>query len=392
MNAKNRPSLGEKKKIVTVIRHPTGGERTYLKYTYKRLDRNKYHFIVLTIRAEEIGQLKQDLKELSSEFVEMEKFNLSFFYRLFRMLFKREAHLIHSQGYACGVLSSFLNLFFRVPHVITFHGTFDSQAFRGRFAFIRKKIIQFLLSRADYINVVSEDAKANLIEYFPGMRRHLPKIVVIENGIDVGFFREELKGQKKLSEIKGIDEDSFVIGYLGRYMPEKGFPVLIDAIERLAKTPAPIKNLKVLALGWGSFIREYQALIKEKGLADHFVFIEFQPDVRWILRQIDVLVIPSLREAFGLVALEGLVSGTPIIASDCVGLREVLRGTPARMVKAGDPKDLANAILDMRANPERERFIRFIPEVVKRFDVGVTAEKLDVLFQRAGQKQGETAG
>lgn len=377
-------------RIITVLRHPTGGERTYLKYTYNCLDKNKYHFTILTIQAEEINQLKQDLKGLSSDFVEVKEFGFSFFYRLFKLLVGGKVHLIHSQGYACGILSSFLNLFFRVPHIITFHGTFDDQTFEGRFIFLRKKIILVLLSQASFINVVSEDAKANLIEHFAGMKKHLSKVVVIQNGINIDFFREELKDHKKISDIQGIEKDTFVIGYLGRYMPEKGFPVLIDAIEILAHSTESIKNPKVLALGWGAFIREYQTVIREKGLERFFVFIEFQPDVRWILRQIDVLAIPSLREAFPLIAVEGLVSGTPIVASDCVGLREVLRDTPARLVRAGDPRELANAIIEDAINPRKEESMRFIPEAVKRFDVRVTAAKLDSLFEKGRHKPHES--
>lgn len=375
--------LNKRIRIVTVVRHPTGGERTYLRYTYNRLDRDKYHFTILIVRAEEINQIKLDLKGLSSEFIEVDKFDLSFILQLLKLLLKRNVDLIHSQGYACGILSSFLNLFFGVPHIVTFHGTFDEKAFSSRFSSIKKKIILFLLSRANFINLVSEDAKINLIEHFPGMKKYLSKLVVIENGIDVDFFREELKGQKKISDIQGIDSETFVLGYLGRYMPEKGFPVLIDAIEILSKSSESVKNMKVLALGWGAYIREYQQMIRERGLEGYFVFIEFQPDVRWILRGIDALVIPSLREAFGLIAVEGLVSGTPIIASDCVGLREVFRGTPARLVRAGDPKDLANAIVEKMRNSSREASQNYIPEAMKRFDVRGAAEKLDALFERA---------
>ncbi len=97
-------------------------------------------------------------------------------------------------------------------------------------------------------------------------------------------------------------------------------------------------------MGWGAFIREYQAYIREKGLTEYFVFIEFQSDVRWILRQINLLAIPSFREAFGLVAVEGLVSGTPIIASNCIGLREVLKDTPARTFETGNSNALASDI------------------------------------------------
>jgi glycosyltransferase involved in cell wall biosynthesis len=277
---------------------------------------------------------------------------------------------------------SILNLLFHVPHIITLHATFDSATIRGRGVWFKKQVIWFFLSRANVVNVVSSDAKENLIEYFAGAGRYLHKIVVIGHGIDMSFFRQEegVGAQRQLTAIKGIEDGSFVVGYLGRFMPEKGFPVLIDAIERLVRSPASTQNLKVLALGWGAYIREYQALISGKGLNEYFVFIEYQPDVRWVLRQIDVLVIPSLREAFSLLAVEGLVCGAPIIASNCIGLREVLKGTPARLVTPGEPAELADAILEMMNVQKRNEARSFMSTAVKRFDVSVAAEKLDVLF------------
>ena len=369
-------------RVLTVIRHPTGGVRTYLRYTYNRLEPGKYHFTVLSLKAEEVEQIKVDLKGLSPEFAEVESFGWPLARRVLKSLWKRDVDIIHSQGYSCGVFVSFLNLPFGIPHIVTLHGTFDQTAFQERCAGLKRRIIAFLLSRADLINLVSEDAKNNLLEYFPSLGRSLSKIAVIENGIDVAWFREKVEPEKKVTDIEGIDEGSVVIGYLGRYMPEKGFPVLIDAIEAIANSEEPLKSkVKVLALGWGSYIREYQVLIKEKGLSNYFVFIEFQADVRWILRQIDMLVIPSLREAFGLVAVEGLVCGTPIIASDCVGLREVLKGTPARMVQAGSPKEFADAIIDSVKEPRKQEAIAFVPAAIERFDVSLTAHKLQALFE-----------
>lgn len=339
------------------------------------------------VKGEETEQLKVDLKELSAEFVQVDGFNFSFIRRLFLLLCRKDVDVIHSQGYSCGVLVSLVNMLFRTPHVITLHGTFDDTTIRGGGIWFKKQLIWLFLSRANVINVVSHDAKANLIDYFGGAGSYLQKIVVIQNGIDVKFFQQELEAgaHKRLTEIKGIEHGSVVVGYLGRFMPEKGFPVLIDAIELIAKRTPTDETVKVLALGWGAYIREYQASISEKGLNRFFVFIDFQPDVRWILRQLDMLIIPSFREAFPLVAVEALVCGTPIIASNCIGLREVLRDSPARMVKAGDPIGLAAAIMEMVKNSKRQEAVDYIPKALKRFDVSVATEKLDRLLREVVQ-------
>ena len=205
---------------------------------------------------------------------------------------------------------------------------------------------------------------------------------MIRNGIDTESFCTGEIEVRRLQEFKGIEADSFVLGYLGRYMPEKGFPVLIRALELLKQWGELPTNLRVLGLGWGAFIREYQAEIGRKALSRYFVFAPFQADVRWVLRQLDLLVIPSLREAFPLVPVEGLVSGTPILASDCMGLREVLKDSPASVSRAGNAQELARAILEKYENPQKKEAEAYVEEARRRFDSRVTALELDKLFDQ----------
>jgi glycosyltransferase involved in cell wall biosynthesis len=378
----------EKHKVLTVVRHPYGGIKTYLKYTYGHLDKTKYHFTILTPQIG-IDPIKEALNGLNFEIIEVKgdayklsvnnfTFLFSFGWKLLITLIKNNFALIHSQGSSCGTIASLVNLIFRKAHIITFHETFDDSHLNIKL----KKIISFLFAQADLLNTVSNDAKNNLLEYFPALTKHLDKIIVIKNCIDTEYFSENIEHIKPLSDIEGINEDTFVIGFLGRYMPEKGFPVLINAIG-LINTDHNCRNkVKVLALGWGAYIREYQALIKKKGLNDYFVFIDFQSDIRWVIRQFDLLVIPSLREACPLVPMEGLVSGTPIVASDCIGLREVLKDTPATLVKPGDPSELAAEIIKKMNDPKKNEALKFIPEAKKRFDANMSAEKLELCFDK----------
>lgn len=372
--------------ILTVIRYPIGGIRTYLKYMYGNLDKGRYSFVILTAPNAETKIIKEDLGDLSTEITEVKgrSFLLSFGYQIFKMLLGKNIDIIHSQGASSGVIVSVINIFFRVPHIITLHETFEENMIKGRFRVLKKKVISYLFSKASFLNTVSNDAKINFVGMFPELEKCMAKIVVIKNGVDTAYFNETLSNHKCIYDINGICKDTFVIGYLGRYMPEKGFLVLVDAIDILSSKN---NKIRVLALGWGAFIREYQAYIREKGLTDYFVFIEFQSDVRWILRQINLLAIPSFREAFGLVAVEGLVSGTPIVASDCIGLREVLKDTPARMFETGNSNSLADAIIEFIKIPKKKESLIFSSIAKERFDVKGAARKLELLFESALKKR-----
>ena len=88
----------------------------------------------------------------------------------------------------------------------------------------------------------------------------------------------------------------------------------------------------MLCFGWGGFIREEQVEIKRRGLENNFHFLPFQENPARAIRGVDVVVMPSLWEACPLLPMEVLVAGVPVIGTDCVGMREVLLDTPARVV------------------------------------------------------------
>ena len=382
-------------KVLIPIRHPIGGIRTYLRYTYGRFNPEKYDLVIVYPQdyenEEDANRISTDLRRLRLSVVLTKSKDplLSLFLTILRLLINEHFDIIHSQGSTCGIIVSVINVIFRKPHIITFHETFDELSTFGKLSLFKSRVIGFLFSRADALNTVSNDAKFNLLKVFPNIVKQSHNITVIPNGVDTIYFRDDIENEKSIYNIEGIDNGAFVIGFLGRYMPEKGFLILVDSIQILFQQYGTRKTVKVLSLGWGAFIREYQAYIREKGLTDCFVFIEFQPDIRWILRQIHVLAVPSMREAFGLVAIEGLVCGTPIVASDCIGLREVLEGTPARMIKAGDSHDLAEKISEIKENYliVKREFVEFVPKAIKMFDSKESAAKLDRLIRQIVRKK-----
>ena len=81
-----------------------------------------------------------------------------------------------------------------------------------------------------------------------------------------------------------------------------------------------------------------------------------------------------------LLAAEAMVAGVPIIGTDCIGLREVLRDTPARVVPAADSKALAEAIIAEIENSSIENMKHFRDEASKRFDVTKSAGELQNLI------------
>jgi glycosyltransferase involved in cell wall biosynthesis len=99
-----------------------------------------------------------------------------------------------------------------------------------------------------------------------------------------------------------------------------------------------------------------------------------------VLRQLDLVVVPSLWEASSLVSMEAMAAGVPVLGSDCPGLREVLRGTPSRTVRAGDAGALARGLREALQAPWAAAARAFAPAARARFDNARSARRLTALY------------
>jgi glycosyltransferase involved in cell wall biosynthesis len=375
--------------VLAVIRHAVGGIRTYLKYVYRGLPPAQYRFTILTAEGDEFHLLEKDMHPHEIELVHVpEHRDLAHMYgAITRRLATRRPDIMHSHGFTAGAVASLANLPFRVPHIVTSHAMLTPEDFPPPRGHVKQRMLGWLLGRADMVQSVTFDAKHNLLEYLPRLERHTSMPVIV-HGIDVDKFSRpaDPSATAALRATFQVAPETFLFGFLGRPMPEKGFQHLVDAVGQLAGTPAAGPFVVVVA-GDGGFIREYRIEIAKRQLGDYFRFVGFVPEVAPLLRALDTIVIPSLHEACCLLAIEGLVAGRPLIASRCTGLREIVSNTPALTVPPGDPSALADA---MRAAirdaiPMQAAAAHFAHEASTRFDSRRVALALDACFREIGK-------
>ena len=379
METYNRPL-----NILVPVKYPVGGIRTYLKYTYGKLDKEKYKFILASQDVKWLQIVKEDLPDHQVKIINARFKNesLAMAGAVWKALREDKIDLIHSQGYTAGIITGLLNLFFRKPHIITLHHVFRAGQFSDSFWNTSPKIKRFLvetvLKTASRIQPVSFDAKENLLENFPGLSKMGGRVVAIPNGINVDNFI----ANGSSDEQQELPKNSFVIGFLGRFMPEKGCQHVIEVVDSMVNEHQ-ITDFKVVAVGgFGGFVREYRKEIEKRGLVDYFIFSGFIKNIYSALRQFHVILIPSLGEACGLVPMEALVSGTPVIAFSCIGLREVLVDTPGIMVPVKDVPAMVDEIVRVKGNYKNIKavFEEFVSEAIKKFDSSNTAQQLEQLY------------
>lgn len=224
---------------------------------------------------------------------------------------------------------------------------------------IVKKI--FALNFATKIISISETVKGFLVDYFEVKSE---KITTIYNGINYNHFE---KGRKLIP-----DFNSPVIGVVGRLEDVKGHIYLLEALKIIKEK----YNLSppVLLAGDGSLRTELEKYAKTNHL-DSVKFLGNISNVSNFLSQIDALIVPSLNEGFGLVVLEGMVSGKVVIASDIKVMQELIKDNETGLLfESKNALSLADILLIVLKNKEfcdklQKNTLSFVEKNKKLFDI-----------------------
>jgi glycosyltransferase involved in cell wall biosynthesis len=284
-----------------------------------------------------------------------------------------------------GVLA---NIGLGLPHLATVHDPLRPEQFPGLRGRLKHWVLGRAVNRLDTIIFPGEDVRANFVDFLPPRSRSRCRLVTIPNGINAAHYATRPPGTD-LRRRLALRPGTCLMGFLGRFMEQKGFLPLLDALRQLAAgAPRPFH---LVAVGSGDRQREYARGVEERGLASMVTLLEFMPDIQPVLSQFDLLVVPSLWEASPLVPMEAMVAGVPVLGTDCIGLREVLTGSPSRMVRTGDVDDLCRGLADALANPWTSEARAYAPAACVRFDNTRSARLLVELFgqtlsQRAGRR------
>lgn len=141
------------------------------------------------------------------------------------------------------------------------------------------------------------------------------------------------------------------IGMIARLAPQKGHRVLLESLPTIIEK---LPDLRVELVGHEHLttIAELQAQASRLGVAERVSFSGFRDDLPALLERWDVMVLPSLWEGFGLVLLEAMAAGRPVVASRVGPIPEiVLHGETGLLVEPGQPGPLAEALLEVLENP-----------------------------------------
>ncbi|MFJ2815517.1 glycosyltransferase family 4 protein [Streptomyces sp. NPDC091279] len=249
------------------------------------------------------------------------------------------------------------------PIVATFHTSNP----RSRAMIAAYSILQAALEKISARIAVSEYARRTLVEHLGG------DAVVIPNGVDVDFFAR--------AEPRPEWQDD-TIGFIGRIdEPRKGLPVLMRALPQiLAARP----ETRLLVAGRGDEEEAVESLPPELRSRVEFLGMISDEDKARLLRSVDLYIAPNTGgESFGIILVEAMSAGAPVLASDLDAFAQVLdQGAAGELFTNEDAPALATAALRLLADPTRRTELRDRGSAhVRRFDWSTVGEDILSVYE-----------
>jgi phosphatidyl-myo-inositol alpha-mannosyltransferase len=250
-------------------------------------------------------------------------------------------------------------------------GTFHTSNLRSRAMAAAYPVLYPALEKLSARIAVSEDARRTLVEHLGG------DAVTIPNGVYVDRFtvaapRPDWRGT------------AGTIGFLGRINePRKGLPTLLAAMERIV---AARPGLRLLVAGSGDGDEAFAGVPPAVAAATTYLGTVTEAEKRALLRTVDAYVAPNLGgESFGIILVEAMSAGAPVVASGLEAFRRVLDdGRVGVLFPPGDEAALARAVLELLDDaPRRARLTADAARWVRRFDWSAVAGHVLAVYETA---------
>lgn len=176
------------------------------------------------------------------------------------------------------------------------------------------------------------------------------RIITIRNGIHIEKYKFDLAMRNKMIDELNV-RDRFVVGHIGTFNGQKNHKKLVDIFERIMEKK---KEARLLLIGDGELKDEVFEYIRNKGLEEYVITVDYEDNVEDYYQVMDVLIMPSLFEGFCLVALEAQVSGLPVIVSEAIPKEAIVTEKCCRCRLGDDDNEWARKAMEMTAHERKD--------------------------------------
>jgi glycosyltransferase involved in cell wall biosynthesis len=271
-----------------------------------------------------------------------------------------------------------------IPKILTIHTQYDQYAYyvaplpQKLTQEVIKKIVSNLADKTDCITTPSESMKALIKNY--GIKN---RIEVISNAIKLSTFREKNELEcLKISKRYNLKEDEKIILFVGRVATEKSIDKIIKALAIIKKHG--VSKTKLLIVGNGPAKDELTHLVQALGVEEEVIFcgeVNYE-EIRYYYKIADVFTMASASESFGIVTIEALASGLPVLAVKAPGAMDILTDGFDGLLTDDNIEHFAKALEKIIRDPElRERLSKGALKTSAKYSINMISERMLNLYR-----------
>jgi len=338
--------------ITTIAR---GGAENQLKVVVREQIKSGYKVKVIYLKG--IPELRQELQNTGAEVIDLLAGKNPFSQiSALKRFFKNYYGVVHAHLPRAEVLAALTSP--RDSLIVSRHNS--EPFFPNAPAFVSRILSRYVESKASRVVAISEAVKKHLLN--SGEISTSSKIEVIYYGFDAHLTKTTTNTNQKMST-------DFVVGTVGRLAHQKDYPTLFAAFKKFV---ARNHSSKLLIVGDGSLKEQLVELARKLRIEEDIIWFGRTSEVISIMKQMNLFVLASKYEGFGLVLLEAIQAGIPVVAADNSAIPEVLGMNSDSLFRTGDAADLCAKMEEFKSDPKRSQLIEtqfarlsfFSPEIM----------------------------
>ncbi len=358
-----------------------GGAEHQLYLLVKHLNKQKFTPIIVTRKSPSLETWYQKIHQEKINLIITNiksKNSIQNYFELKKIIQKENPDLIHAQIWN-PMASKYAFLIakkYQIPLIITEHDPFKLNFFKNIYKKLTLKIPQKIIT----VSKANQKLMASLYSKISS------KIITIHNGIEENKNKITTQERNQIrKEIFQANTKSIIIFSAGTLHSRKGYKYLIQAIKKIInKYP----QIKLIIAGDGPEKKDLEKLIFSLNLTDKIILLGQRDDINKLMQAADIFILPSIKEAFGLVILEAMQNNLPIIASKIGGIPEIIQSkNNGILTPIKDPQSLAQAIELLITNKNlREKMINYNQKYWQNFSANKMAIETTKVYNQVLKK------
>jgi glycosyltransferase EpsF len=369
-----------KTRVLIIISSPgMGGIEKQVLAFLRRYDRTRFIVDVACGGSIE-GALRDKYLETGTKLIlcRWSRYIIPYVWCLFRLLKRERYDVIHTHAAeTCGAAILAARLAGVPVRIASYDHTKTHWRKPGLLTTSGVKILQWINRR--FATKIYGDAEVCLDVYYPDWRNKPDLFEICYDGVDIEKFSTSGSRQSIRKELS-LSTDCLVVGHVGSFKKVKNHKTIVDMASIVAKK---VEDVYFLLVGDGDLRQQTERQASAVGLRQRFIFTGNRNDVPQLLSAMDVFVMPSLDEGFGLAVAEAQLGGLPVVASDILGIREALCPSMHKFCRQPlDSKGMAEQVILLLENHQlRSRLGHEGKEyVTKRFSIDMTVKQLESAY------------